>query len=190
LLIAAVMKKVILGRYPRLSDGRLIVDVTTTRVADLYNNFDKSAAYAKKELDENLVEYLIESVREIGDEAFAVRFHFAEPATTQLQSRIQTSLHNYFLYLKELETRALLQMLRTAFIFLVVGITILFFSVWVHNLILDEKSVVASVFAEGLTIAAWVSLWEAVAAVLINWRPHRRRIKLCERIARATIFFE
>jgi hypothetical protein len=183
------MKKGILDRYPRSADGRVIVDITTTRVADLYNNFDKSAAYAKKELDENLAEYLIDSVREIGDEAFVVRFHFAEPADIQLQSRVQTSLHNYFLYLKELETRALLQMLRTAFIFLVVGVTILFLSVWVHSLILDEKSVVASVFAEGLTIAAWISLWEAVAAVLVNWRPHRRQIKLCERIASAAILF-
>ena len=40
---------------------------------------------------------------------------------------------------------------------------------------------------EGLTVAAWVSLWEALATFLIKWMPIRKRLLLYERIATCAI---
>ena len=62
-------------------------------------------------------------------------------------------------------------------------------SVWVNREIQGSDSVFGRVFAEGLTVAAWVSLWEAVATLLINWAPHRRRIRLYELVAAAPVQF-
>jgi len=42
---------------------------------------------------------------------------------------------------------------------------------------------VAHVFAEGLIVAAWVSLWESLATFLIEWFPQLRNIKLYYRLA-------
>jgi hypothetical protein len=39
-------------------------------------------------------------------------------------------------------------------------------------------------------IAAWVSLWEALAMFLVNWAPHRRLIRMYERIAKADVRFQ
>jgi len=50
-------------------------------------------------------------------------------------------------------------------------------------------SVVSRVFAEGSTVTAGVSLWEALATFLINRAPYRRRIRLYERIAAAPLRF-
>jgi hypothetical protein len=184
------MKKPILDRYAKMNDGRVAIDITTNRVADLYDNFDKSTPYAKKELDEDLANYLIDSVHEIGNEAFVVRFHFNEPADDERRNRVITSVHNYFSYLKELETRTLYQLLRNSLIYLVVGIAILFLSVWANTVLPVGNSVLARVFAEGLTVAAWVSLWQAVAAFLINWLPYRSRIRLYSRLAGASVLFD
>jgi hypothetical protein len=79
--------------------------------------------------------------------------------------------------------------IRISLIFLVIGLAILFLSVWVNQQITDQASVVARVFAEGLTVAAWVSLWEALATFLINWTPYSRQIIMYDRIARAPIAF-
>ena len=184
------MKKSFLDRYAKTNDGRFAIDITTGRVSDLYNNFDKTTPYAKKELDEDLVNYLIDSAREIGDEEFAVRFHFNEPAGDENRNRVITSVHNYFSYLKELESRTLYQLLRNSLIYLVVGIAILFLSVWVNTVFPVANSVVTRVFAEGLTVAAWVSLWQGVAAFLINWWPYRNRIRLYKQLSAVAVLFD
>jgi len=184
------MKRSILDRYAKTDDGRIAVDITTSRVSDLYNNFDKTTPYTKKELDEDLAYYLVDSAREIGDEPFVIRFHFNEPADDEHKNRVVTSLHNYFSYLEELESRTLGQLLRNSLIYLVVGVSILFLSVWVNTVFPVGNSVLAKVFAEGLTVAAWVSLWQGVAAFLINWWPYRHRIKLYKNLSGVTVLFD
>ena len=52
-----------------------------------------------------------------------------------------------------------------------------------------NKGFVGEVFAQGLTIAAWVSLWEAFVYVFLDWRPHRENIRLYERIIDAEVEF-
>jgi len=183
------MKKDILDRYSRTPDGRIIIDISAGNIADLYSYFDRSSPYHKKELDQELVDYLIESVREIGNEDFVIQFMFSEPLEAGLKERLQNSVSNYFIYLKELEFRELAGMRRTSLTLLAVGISIISFSVWFNRRISVESSVLISVFAEGLTVAAWISLWEALATFIVNWMPHRRQIRLYERVAVADIFF-
>lgn len=183
------MEKDILERYSRTPEGRVAVDIAAPRVEELYNNYDKSAPYLKKDLEPELVDYIVECVKEVGEEPFALQFTLETPVDAGAMSRLQTSIRTYFLYLKQLELRELRSMLRTALIFLSIGVAVLTLSVWVNRLIQDSDSVFGRVFAEGLTVAAWVSLWEAVATLLINWAPHRRRIRLYELIAAAPVHF-
>lgn len=183
------MKKQILDRYSRTSDNKIILDISAGKVGDLYNDFDKNAPYVKKDLDQNLVEYIIDSVREIGKEDFIIQFRLQSSADANLTSRVKTSIHNYFQYLKELEFRELAIMTRTSFILLTIGVLILCLSVWVNQKIADYGDIITHVFAEGLNVAAWVSLWNAIATFLINWAPHRRKIIMYEQILKAKILF-
>ena len=183
------MEKPILERYARGEDGRLVIDVTAGRIEDLYNYYDKSAPYLKKDLEPELVDYLVECVREIGREPFAVRFRLDTPVDADGMARLKESVGRYFLYLKQVELGELRSMFRTSLILLAVGLAILTLSVWFNRSIETDETVVGRVFAEGLTVAAWVSLWEALATFLINWMPHRRRIRLYERIAAVPLLF-
>ncbi len=183
------MRKRILERYSRTNDGEVIIDIAAARIADLYDDFDKHAPYLKKELDQGLVEYIIDSVREIGKEPFLVQVSLAAPVDEPAVCRVQTSLHNYFLYLKELEAREMRRLARNSLTLLAVGIAILTASVWVNARPSVRDIVLERVIAEGLTIAAWVALWEALAMFLVNWAPHRRMIAMYDRIAKADVRF-
>jgi hypothetical protein len=184
------MKKRILDRYLRTPDNKIIIDISVGKVEDLYSDFDKHTPYRKKDLDQDFVEYLIESVSEFGDEDFVIQFRFAETIDMSLISRVEKSIQNYFLYLKELELRELAKMARTSMILLAIGGVILFLSVWFSQKIAGYENVICHVIAEGLTVAAWVSLWNALANFLIHWAPHRRQIKRYERITKAPVHFQ
>ena len=112
------MKKHILERYRRDNTGQLVVDIAATKVSDLYDDFDKHAPFVKKELDYDLVEYLIDSVREVRNEPFSVNFTFSEETPPPLESRVRKSIHNYFGYLLETNKRELMRMFRSSAILL------------------------------------------------------------------------
>lgn len=183
------MKKHILERYTLSSDGKYIIDITAGKVEDIYNNFDNHAPYARKELDENLVNYIIDSARDLGQADFVVQFRFMDIPDASLMERVKGSVRSYFLYIKETEKRELMRNIRTSLIFMVVGISIMFFSVWANQHITEDAQVITKVFAQGLTVAAWVALWEALATFLVNWTPYTRQINMYERIAHAPIEF-
>jgi len=183
------MKKLILDRYARLPDGRLLIEIDAGKVEDLYNAFDKHAPYRKKELDQELVEYITDAVREIGKEKFGIQFRFTTPANGDLKSRVEKSIHNYFLYLRQLELRELARMARVSFILFSIGFVILFLSIWISQNIASRASIMFKIAIEGLTVAAWVALWNAIATFLINFAPRREQMKRYERISKSEIFF-
>lgn len=183
------MRKTILERYSRTAENEIVLDIAAGKIEDLFSDFDKYAPYVKKDLDQNLVDYIIDSVNEIGKEDFVIQFHFKAPADTNQTSRVKTSIHNYFLYLKELELRELTSMTRTSLILFTIGFVILSLSVLLNKEMSIQGDYISYIFSEGLNVAAWVALWNAIAIFLINWMPHRRKIAMYEKISQATILF-
>jgi hypothetical protein len=183
------MKKTILERYRRNEEGTIIIDIAAESITELYNNWDRNAPYVKKDLDPNLVEYIDQSVNEIGREPFLIQFSLQEVATGDLQQRLCRSVANYFLYLKELERHKFMASIRRALILLLAGLIIISASVWMNRGLPEDASVLQLVVAEGLTIAGWVSVWEALATFLLDINPYRRVMHRCVRIAQASIRF-
>jgi hypothetical protein len=187
--VARVLRRDVLDRYERDGQGNIVLDVTAGRVEDLYNDFDKSAPYIRRDLDQDLADYLIGCARELGRASFTIRFNLADPPDEPRSSRVRHSLNTYFLYLAETEIQNILQMFRRSAILFAIGLGILFAAVSLNRMLGPERSVTANVFAEGLTIAAWVSLWEALAIFLVEWFPHRKNVALYRRLARARLAF-
>jgi hypothetical protein len=65
----------IFSRYESHSTRRLAIDVSVGRIEELFEDFDSAASYVKKDLDQDFVDYLIESVREIGSYDFVIRIN-------------------------------------------------------------------------------------------------------------------
>lgn len=183
------MRRDVLSRYERDSDGNIIVDISATRVEDLYNDFDKSTPYIRRDLDQDLTDYLISCIRELASAPFIIRFTLTNQPDELKMERIRRSLNTYFLYLAETETLLILQMFRRSAIFLAIGIGLLCASVSLNQLLGPTRSLTANVFVEGLTVATWISLWEALATFLIEWFPHRKNVRLYRRLASTQLAF-
>jgi len=183
------MQSAILERYQRTDGGLYIIDITAGKISDLYNDFDRHTPYTRKELAPDLADYLADSARELEKEPFAIRFSLATAPDEAMKARISTSINSYFMYLKSVEMRELGRNMRTSLIFFVIGLALLFLSVWVNQLLDHDATVITKVFAEGLTVASWVAMWNGLAIFLVNWAPYSRRIKLYARIAEAPVQF-
>ena len=182
-----MVKKRILERYAHTETGDIIIDVAANRVQDLYENYEKVLPYIKKDLEDHLASYLVESVQELGETPFIIRITLKEAPSEDVIPRVKKSLENYFRYSIEMEIVKMKERARASVVLLSIGIAILVLSVWVNRAVGKDPGVTARVIAEGLTVAAWVSLWEALATFLIQWTPHRKRIRLYERLSSAEV---
>lgn len=189
---ATGMKKEILDRYERSEDGRVIVDVSASKVEELYEDFDKQAPYHRKDLDEELADYLVGCVREIGRIDFIIRFTMEMMPSVELQERIRNSLRRFFLYQRELDIASVRRLLKRSIAFFLSGIALLLLSFQLAGLMPEgeNRSFYRRVIVEGVTIAAWVSLWESLSLFLVNWWPLRQSIRLNLRISGATVLFQ
>jgi hypothetical protein len=183
------MKKEIIERYERTPEGKIIIDISTEKIEDLYDDFDKRSHFLKKDLNQDLVEYIIDSANEIEKELFIIQFHITAPSDDESISRVRNSIKNFFMYLKEVESRKMSNMIRTSLILLIIGVVVASLSVLINKSELVHSSISVAVIAEGLTVAAWISLWESLATFLIKWMPYKKKILLYERIANAKVAF-
>jgi hypothetical protein len=202
------MKKPILGRYEpctalvqgELTDNdEVIIDVSIRTVEDLYNNFDRTAPYMKKDLDQEFVDYIIDCVREIGGKDFVIRITLSKPQASGptsrgmpdelIKERVRRSIDTFFHYLQEIERRELDVMFRRSFKLLGIGLALLALAIAAKRHFSSGEGVLAEVFAQGLTIAAWISLWEAIANLFVEWHPHTKNIRLYERVTKAPVTF-
>ncbi|MBN2712801.1 MAG: hypothetical protein JXR97_10285 [Planctomycetes bacterium] len=176
----------ILDRYARDEEGRVFIDIAAGTMRELYNDYDKTAPYHRKDLDHDLVDYIDHCVREIGRVPFRLRFYFTKKPEERDSQRLIASFRNYFQYMIDLELNMIRTMLRTSLSLFGLGMVLTVASVLLRQRI-DQSSLWGSVLSEGLTVAAWVSVWESMAGLLLKWSPHRRAIKRYTRISEASI---
>ncbi|MCJ7765499.1 MAG: hypothetical protein MUP09_06110 [Thiovulaceae bacterium] len=80
-------------------------------------------------------------------------------------------------------------MLRRSFYLFLIGLAFITASIWVNTLYAEHMTVLQKVFAEGLTVAGWVSFWEALSTFIIDWMPHRNKVRMYKRIAATSLHF-
>lgn len=183
------MKKSIISRYERTENNEVIVDASVRSVEDLYNNFDRTAPYLKKDLDQEFVEYVIDCMHEIGRTDFVIRISLSNMPDKMVMDRVRRSIKTFFQYLQDTERRALKTMFRRSLVLFAIGMVLLALAIEATKRFSSSEGVLAEVFAQGLTVAAWVSLWEAIANLLLEWFPHRQDIKRYDRVINAPVTF-
>lgn len=180
------MRKDILDRYDRTSDNKIIIKVSTNKFENLYDNFDMSSSFLKKDLSQQLVDYIIESVSEISNEKFIIKFYFKENIEQENILHIEKSLDSYFNYLEELEKKKMKEQIKNSLIFMLIGV----FFITLSILLEENHGLTYRIISEGLMVAGWVSMWEAMATILIKWLPLSKKLKLFKKIVDSKIEFE
>ena len=184
------MKEDIFSRYESHSSRRLAIDVSVGRIEELFEDFDSAASYVKKDLDQDLVDYLIESVREIGSYDFVIRIHLPVPVLEKHRKRVRKSIKSYFRYLELLEQRKLKKVLWRSLLLFFLGMFLLAISMSVKGNVEHLSGVMRELATEGLTIAAWVSLWSAFAGLIFELAGIVVNIKTFRRIASREVVFK
>ena len=183
------MKRKLLARYARNDDGSIIIDVSAEKVEDLYNNFDRSSPYIRRDLDKDLADYLASCVREIAGTPFVIRFTLSSEVDDSKLEGVRKSIQEYFVYLQNTERQSISHMFRRSVFFFLFGLGILFISGSTNEIAGVSHSVLFNVFAEGLSVVAWVSLWESVATFLIGWFPCHKTVLVYRRIVTSEMIF-
>jgi hypothetical protein len=182
-------KHEVLDRYERAPGGVVIIDVTANQVEDLYNDYDRSTPFIRRDLNQELLDYLVDSAREVGRVPFIVRFTLAELPRLASQLRTSRSVRAYFTYLQAATRRGFGAMLRKATIRGCMGIALLFAVVLIKRSLQEDGAIVPSVVLEGLTIISWLSLWEAVALLLVEGPPSLETLRIYRRLAEADLVY-
>ena len=179
------MKNSITNRYDKNSNDELIINISAAKVKDLFEDYDKKSTFIKKDLKESLEKYLIQSVEEIGNHPFMIKFYFDEISNEESNIIVRDSIKNYFEYLQYSEQKKMKEQIKNSFIFLIIGFVFVSIS---FNLAENEEFYLRLI-SEGAMVGGWVSLWEAKATVLIKWLSLRNKLKIFKNIFNAKIEF-
>ncbi len=177
------MKEHILSRYDRDGDKNLLIKIFTTKIEDLYDDYDKKSSFIKKDLKESLRDYLYESVDEIEKAPFVLQFYFNESSNEESKKRLKSSINSYFSYLISLEKRSMKESLKNSLIFFILGFLLVFISLTLS----EHENIAFKLLSEGVMIGGWVALWEALATILVNWLPLRKNLNIYQKIADAKV---
>lgn len=184
------MKDDIFSRYESHSSKRLAIDVSVGKVEELFEDFDSAASYVKKDLDQDFVDYLIESVREIGSYDFVIRINLPSQVQEKHRKRVRKSIKNYFRYLELLERQKLQKMLWRSFLLFCLGMLLLTLSLILKGNMEQLSSMMQELLIEGLTVAAWVSLWSAFASLIFELAGIITDIRIYRKIASREVVFK
>ncbi len=183
------MKKTICEKPEISEQNKVVIDVTVEAVEELYNNPGRNASGIPKELNQEFVNHIIDSVREIGESEFVIRITLPKMPDEQEMNLVQNSIQSYFHNLKDLENRSIEVMLSRSFKLFGLGMVFLFIAIVFNRFFSLSEWTLTRIFFEGITIAAWLSLWAAIVTLIIKWPPHTKNIKLYERIMKAQVNF-
>ncbi len=184
------MKQDIFSRYESFSDSRLAIDVSVGKIAELFEDFDSAASYIKKDLDQDFVDYLIESVQEIGRNDFVIRINLPEHVQEKHRERVRKSMKSYFQYLELLEWRKLRKMLSKSLLLFGLGMFLLTVAIVLKGNTKLLSDMMQDLIIEGLTVAAWVSLWSSFAILIFEFTGTIADIRIYRRIAGREVIFK
>lgn len=180
----------------RLQRGAILAGMTApielrlSSVAQLYHTLDP-CPFRQGDLDATAEAYIVDWASELPRDApLALRVHLprAEQAS-EAAAGIPDSIRDYFTGRAEGERRALRQLFRFGRIALALGLLVLAACLGAAVLVarLPLHGPLERLLPESFVIVGWVALWRPAEVFLYDWIPHRRRMRLYERLAAAEV---
>lgn len=177
------------GRYERTEDGRARIDLSVGPIDAIYNRFDFSVPFPNRNLAPALVQYLIDCATELGPVPFVICLHLDERADPSVEAQARDSLRLYFRYREALERIARRTTERRSIVLFGAGASLLAAVTFASARDLVGDSVAVSLATQGLTVAAWLLLWESFGTWFLHWSPARDRLRLHRALAEAEVWF-
>jgi hypothetical protein len=184
-----MFKNPILKRYEKTSDGRIIVNVAVEKLDHLFDEFDATSKFAKRDLNTDFAEYVYECVKEIGKHDFVLRLDIpGKKRNKKKEETVKKAIENYFTYtmhLSHVEKKEIIK--KTVFHFMI-SMLLFAFVIFLHTKI-DKETMLHLVFIEGLTIAVWVFMWPVFSDFLYEMISELRDTRIYKRIQDCDVLY-
>lgn len=158
--------------YP-LEAGKLVIEINTEALEQLFDKRDPNP-YRSKDLDDDVVEYIETSAKEIGRNRLGkVRILTGETFDPEALSIIEKAFKEFFLYRADITSMKIVNELRSGLTSLVIGLCFLSLAIFSSSWIADSltNKAVEKFLHEFLILLGWVSMWKPINSFLYEWWP-------------------
>jgi hypothetical protein len=168
------------SRY-RIEDGHPCVDVRIDSIEHMFDNRDP-APFRGRDLDPDLVEYLLAAAEDVAGEDFRVVFWLGTPGQA---ADVVPAFHAHVAYELDRVGRNARRQRREGRITLLIGLIALAATVVAARAVPAVPG--ADVAQELLHVASWVVMWRPIDTLVYNWLPLFRQRRQWQRLADAPI---
>ncbi|MCB0341762.1 MAG: hypothetical protein H6626_00885 [Pseudobdellovibrionaceae bacterium] len=175
-------------RY-RTENGLACVDLRVSRSDQLFDVRDP-APFRERDLDDDAVDYIVGSLRELGVSTPAkLVISVAESETQGIgEEAIRNAIHAFFDFETILVRRRLQQTFSEGQIALAIGLAVMFTFIFGSHLIGEpEKDLLRRLAYEGLNVMGWVAMWHPINIMLYSWWPIVGTLRVMQKLSKIDI---
>lgn len=181
----------ILQRYDMTVDNKFIVPASVPNYKALYEIYDYSSSFYKRDLNEDLVAYFFECTEEIGvKNDFLIRFDI--PQTEKSKSEENDIIYSNKTYFEYLITLCRKEIKAAFSRFLIhFAIAVFAFICWVviRSGVSESEAIVSQFFTQALPVGIWVLLLLGISRFVFRIKTQMKEIRLCRKIMNSPIEF-
>jgi hypothetical protein len=156
----------------------------------LFNSMDPSP-FLEKDLDPDAEQFIREWALEPHHRDRDLRIHLhleQEPGEGDARTLASEAIQHFFAYQARIERGVFRTLMRDGQVSLAIGVLFITACLTAASLIPGQESNhFLRALSESLLVAGWVGMWRPIEIFLYDWWPVRRRIRVFDRLAHATI---
>ncbi|QEK11364.1 hypothetical protein FQB35_02690 [Crassaminicella thermophila] len=168
--------------------GNFIVEIQMENYLYIFNEWD-SASFKRRDIDPDLSDFL-ESCSSDIPLNMGIELHFNilnEERSLKKEKTIISGLRNYYARCLYFEKQALKELYRKFLFYILIAFPLFFCSYALDYYIVDN--IIFTGLLEGVYVGGWVFLWAAIEMLAFDRGPIIRKIKECNRLLKAPIYF-
>lgn len=171
-------------------DGKeYVISISTNHFRDLFNKFDRTSSFIKRDLDYDFAEYLYESAIDLAGKPFYIRLDLhQEKRSDNLEKKVYQGIDSYFEYEVQKIDRQMGRVIWKIIIHSVIAIGCFFIS-YILNKYIKTSAFYYILFVESIVIAAWVFMWPVFSDFIYKLLNTRKTRKIYNLLIDAPIVF-
>jgi hypothetical protein len=176
--------------YPKNpKTGNRMIEISLVNYNDFFHEWDNSI-FKKRDVHPELTEFLDQCSEEIPlKEKMEIILSLQnETKNLDKENTLKESYKNYYSLYYKIENRKMKGLYKSTIILIVIGFCFMLSSIMLTDQL--PESVLSEVLVEGLTIGAWVFIWEALHFMVFERRELFLRRKELKRFLKTPLFFK
>jgi hypothetical protein len=174
----------------QLNRGDSVIELHLTTIDQLFNSFDPSP-FHEKDLDADAEFYLIGRARELRrDTSLRLVVNISKPVKGDIRiQHIPEAIQSHFEYRTIQTLQELLELIRTGWISLAIGLIVLGACLMVihYSGLVTSTNPFSRLSEQSLLLLGWVAMWRPLEIFLYDWWPIWRRLVLLRRLAKMSV---